>query len=41
MKGTKRDPSVYVSLYMLGGMWLDLAAECAAVKQVEKLGYAG
>ena len=30
--GTKgSDPSVYVLLYMLGGMWLDFAAECAAV----------
>ena len=25
-----KDPSVYVLLYMLGGMWLDLAAPCAA-----------
>ena len=32
MIGTKgSDPSVYVLLYMLGGMLLDSAAVCAAV----------
>ena len=28
-------PSVYVLLYMLGGMWLDFAAECAAPERLK------